>query len=349
MGNLLAYSGIATKVKAMESHLITPEQYRNLAALDSVTEALDYLKQFPAYKEIFSGTDSSTMHRGDIEQLLTLSQYQDFAKLYRFSSLKQRKFLDLYFIHYEIAILKRCLRKSMGHELFQYDFSVFQEFFERHTSLNLAKLSTSKNLTEFTSNLSGTPYYNLVNRLNNQDNLSSFDYETSLDLFYFREIWKTAEKHLKKSERSTVKQCFGTKLDMLNLQWIYRAKHFYHMEPADIYSILIPIQFKLKKEDINRLAESASEEDFFRVLDSTYYGKISAADLSEKPDLERLSAAMLNRIYQITRQKEPYSIAALNSYLYFKEQEQYNIITIIESIRYGVPSGSILASIDNLS
>lgn len=50
MGNLLAYSGITTKVRAMQSHLITADQFRQMAALDSVSEAVDYLKRQPAYK-----------------------------------------------------------------------------------------------------------------------------------------------------------------------------------------------------------------------------------------------------------------------------------------------------------
>lgn len=43
-----------------------------------------------------------------------------------------------------------------------------------------------------------------------------------------------------------------------------------------------------------------------------------------------------DRIYLLTSRREPYSIAILNSYLYFKEREIERIITTLESIRYGV-------------
>ena len=95
--SLLTYSGITTKVRAMESRLFTEEQFREMAALEDVHSAADYLKQQPAYAGIFSGLDDSMLHRGNIERLLTLSLYRDFASLYRFGSLKQRRFLDLYF------------------------------------------------------------------------------------------------------------------------------------------------------------------------------------------------------------------------------------------------------------
>lgn len=42
---LLAYSGITTKVRAMESRLLTAEEFRQLAEQEDVRSAADYLKQ----------------------------------------------------------------------------------------------------------------------------------------------------------------------------------------------------------------------------------------------------------------------------------------------------------------
>ena len=47
--SLLTYSGITTKVRAMESRLFTEAQFREMAALEDVHSAADYLKQQPAY------------------------------------------------------------------------------------------------------------------------------------------------------------------------------------------------------------------------------------------------------------------------------------------------------------
>ena len=66
--SLLTYSGITTKVRAMESRLFTEEQFREMAALEDVHSAADYLKQQPAYAGIFSGLDDSMLHRGNIER-----------------------------------------------------------------------------------------------------------------------------------------------------------------------------------------------------------------------------------------------------------------------------------------
>ena len=38
MGNLLEYSGIVTKIRAMKAKLLTPKQFEEIAALGSVLE-----------------------------------------------------------------------------------------------------------------------------------------------------------------------------------------------------------------------------------------------------------------------------------------------------------------------
>ena len=115
MGNLLTYSGLTTKVRAMESRFFTERQYEELASLATVGDALEFIKSQPAYGEVLASADSST-HRSELEKLLLLSRYRDFEKLYRFAGPGPRKFLSLYFSGFEIALLKRCLRSIAGPE-----------------------------------------------------------------------------------------------------------------------------------------------------------------------------------------------------------------------------------------
>ena len=343
MGDLLSYSGIATKVRAMESHLITDSQFREMAALETVADAVEYLRRLTAYEGLFTNLEGVDLHRGAIEQRLILSLYQDFAKLYRFANLTQRKFLDLYFMHFEIDILKKCFRNSMGRNRLDIDLSIFQDFFEKHSRLDLIKLSASGDLHEFITNLEGSPYYDLLTHLDDKDQPALFDYEVHLDLLYFRTIWKVMGKHLARNEQELLTRCFGSKLDLLNVQWIYRSKKYYHLQPADIYSLLIPINYHLNKEQITKMAEAATLEEFYSVLRTTFYGRKSDLEIADMPDLEHLTQEILDKIYRSTSRQNPYSIATLNSYLYLKEEEIQKIITLIESIRYSVSPDEIIS------
>lgn len=49
MGNVMAYSGITTKVRAMSAKLLAAEDYDTIAGLGTVTEAIEYLKDKTAY------------------------------------------------------------------------------------------------------------------------------------------------------------------------------------------------------------------------------------------------------------------------------------------------------------
>lgn len=340
---LLTYSGIATKIRAMESRLFSPRQFQEMAALEDVRSAADYLKQQPAYTAIFSGLDDTLLHRGHIEHLLAYSEYQDFARLYRFSSLSQRRFLDLYFMHYEITIIKQVLHNVLGGMRQPMDLSDFQAFFDQHSSIDLVKLAQARNADEFIAGLEGSAYYSLVQSLSAEKPLSLSGYEIRLDLLYFKTMWKVTDQVLGGKEREIIKHCFGCRLDLLNIQWIYRSIKYYRLPAADIYSLLIPVRYKLSADQIRMMAEADSLEVFFSVLNSTYYGRIPEDEWNQQPDLEKLYHQTLNQIYSNAGRRHPYTIAVLDSYLYAKELEIRKIIATIEGIRYGLPPDEIIA------
>ena len=109
MGHLLEYSGIVTKTRAMESRLLSPGQFQELASLHT------------AYAETLESLEPTQLHRGNIEKLLTQSLYRDYTKLYRFCGQKQRKFMELRLKSYEIDLIDYCLRIVINHYKRQRD------------------------------------------------------------------------------------------------------------------------------------------------------------------------------------------------------------------------------------
>ena len=112
MGTLLSYSGLSTKIRAMQSKLMTEKQY--------------------GFKELWTDLDENSLHRGDIEKLLTHTIHQNFAKIYKFANPSQRTFMALYFKRYEIAVMKECLRRVFDKTREGLDLSLFKDFFDRH-------------------------------------------------------------------------------------------------------------------------------------------------------------------------------------------------------------------------
>ena len=111
--SLFRYSGLSTKVRAMSGKLLTQEDYQQLGSLSSVPEVIAFLKKKPSYAQLLEKEDERSLHRGRAEGLIMQSLFMDFSRLYRFSSLDQRRFLDGFFMRYEISCLNMIIRSIM--------------------------------------------------------------------------------------------------------------------------------------------------------------------------------------------------------------------------------------------
>lgn len=196
MGNLLSYSGIVTKIRAMQAKLLTDDHFQEIAELRNVAEVVSYLKKMPAYSEAFQAIDENTIHRGDVEKILIQSLYNDYSKLYRFSGMEHKKFLKLYLKRYEVDLINYCFRIVWNHYEEPFDLNHKKAFFDRYSDISIDKLITSKTVEELVDNLHGTEYYMPLKTLQNTDGpVTLFDYDLALDLYYFTSVWKEKKKY----------------------------------------------------------------------------------------------------------------------------------------------------------
>lgn len=328
---LLSYSAIATKLRAMEKQLFTDNDYRQIASLESIPEFVEYLKRSKSYGAGFAGVDSDDLHRGQIEKLLSQDRYSDFARIYRFANVKQRKYMDLYFLRFEAAFLKSCFRMVFDNQPAHIELSGLKDFFAGHSDIDPDRLCTSSTLGELVENLKGSKYYAPLSRLSGIDRPTLFDYETQLDLFYFTTVWKNKDKCLKGRDLEIITRIYGTRIDMVNLQWIYRTKKYHKLPPGRIYSFILPFNYKLKRPQLTALVEAADAEEFTAVYKTTCYGEY---DFNDGVSLEDIHRHIQLELARTTARKDPYSIAAISSYLYKKEIEIRRLISALECIRY---------------
>lgn len=332
MSLLLTYSGLTTKVRAMSRNLITPEEYEQIASLHSVREVIGFLQNHPAYSKSFALVDTQNLHRADLEKILRVSEYQSFAKLYNFSSLKGRRYLEYYFIRYDVYFLKMMIRELMNSNSISLDIHSFIMYYERFSDINLRKLVLCTNVDEFIEALNGSRFYQVLKKVRSIDNTTLFDYELSLDLFMFTYMWDNCRKYLKGKDLEVFTQTYGTTIDMLNISWIFRSKKFYKLSTAQLYSVLLPVNYKLRKSHLKSLVEAESVQTMIDVLSTTVYGKY--LKLIEGGSLESLYRVVLDRVHQLAGRNLPYTLATVNLYLYLKHKEIGQLITLTECIRY---------------
>jgi V/A-type H+-transporting ATPase subunit C len=339
--SLFRYSGLSTKVKAMRGRLLSQEQFREMSDLHSVPEVLSYLKKIPSYEKALGDRDETHLHRGAAEALVKQSLYYDFGKLYRFADLEQRVFLDDYFMRHEVIFLKNVLRYLLDsqEDLAEIDLSAYRAVFERHSLMDPHVLMGAESVEGLIGLLQDTPYGKALAMVNKAGGANLFDYEAALDMLFFKQLWQDVKKHLKKQDLMVIQRSAGLEADTLNMQWINRAKKYYHMAPADIYAFLIPIHYRLSTGQVKQLVEAESIKEFMDVLEDTGYGRfLEEADNSQ---LEKICGRLMDKVHQLNMRTAAYSVACLDTYLYEKEQEVNKVIKVIECVRYGLPADRI--------
>lgn len=334
MNNLTSYSGITTKIRAMEGRLLKEDNYKELASMNTIPEAVSYLKKHPSYSAIFSDLNETDLHRGQVEKYIFRSMQTDFKKLYRFANLNQRKFLIFYFKRYEISTLKKFLRIIFNENDVSKDFHTTRQFFQNHSKIQIEKVSKSLTISELVASLKGTDYYDVFSKLNSLASPTLFDYELALDHYFFQNFWRYKEKILKGKELNNITKIYGHKIDLLNIQWIYRSKKYYKLSNSELYAMLISVNYKLTKEDFIKLVESSNLDEFTLALDSTYYGK--KYHLIGEQSIGQVYREVMDYLNTSVMKKNPYSISIIDSYLYLKDREIDKLTTILECVRYGL-------------
>ena len=346
MGGVLSYSGLSTKIRAMQSRLTTMEQFEEILQLPNGIQVAAYLKRTPEYAPKWDALDENSLHRGQIEKLLKKSIFQNFSRIYHFANPQQRRFLDLYSKRYEIRVLKEVMTNIFDHRSTDpVDVSPYSDFFRLHSRIDVNRITTCSTMEELISCLKGNEFYIPLSKIQEHENALLFDYGMALDLYYFSQIWNVRKKLFKGQDLDEITRTYGQKFDMPNLQFIQRSKRYFSMDPASIYALLIPMNYKLKKEEITALVEASSYEEARRIFKNTYYGsryeQVSAANLEE----------FYNHVHRTILEKQahqnPYSVAVIYSYLYHKEHEVNRLTIAIECVRYGVNHDEAMRYIRN--
>ena len=79
--------------------------------------------------------------------------------------------------------------------------SMFRDFFERHSALDLITLSQSQSMEEFIGNLEGVAYYGPLYQMLQNGRVTLPACETALDMLYFRSMWKIRTSTCQRTSR----------------------------------------------------------------------------------------------------------------------------------------------------
>lgn len=340
------YSAIASKLKAMHGSGLKKDDLESLTQKGSVREICAYLKGTEAYRDVLSDLDEVNAHRGEIEMCLNRSFMQEYERLYSFMDQDKRTILRFWFTRREINLLTAGLRHIFTHERIAGDImqQVSTQFFATHSGIDIEALTAAKTLSEVADACKGTPYFELLKRA---DEASSdyFSIAMMLDGYYYRSLWKAKDKYLDKSEKGYFEELMGSIIDMLNIMWIYRGKKYFNFDSELIYTYLLPVRYRLSKEQTTEMAKADEPEKVIAAIADTKYAKLFAYR-EQGYFIEEIYHRMVFEESRRIFRDYPKTMAAVFAYLHLKEYEINAITMIIEGVRYQYEPDAIRRHID---
>ena len=326
MDKMSLHSAVSTKAMTMMGRLLHSGDYEELLKQSSFEGVISYLVKNTAYSDVLP---AETRDIESFEKVLSDYLLDSIEKLYHYYNVTYKKYFRILFKRYEIENLKLVLRyiarKEDTDELAgHFIYPVFLK------GIDYGRISGINDIGSLIVALRGTSYHDILRPFVGED-LSEmlFHMEMSLDKVYFREL-KNISVSLESFDRKVHEELLGFNSDILNLQWIYRAKKFHDLSREEILNYSLESGLRYKYEELKKLAYMNLQdvEDFIRK--SRYLELLSRGDVFTMLSMEKM-------MYKETDKLKKYgknSIGTSLSYIHKLEFEIRDLFTIVEGIKY---------------
>lgn len=332
---ILQYSAVITKMRAMYTGILKRSDYEKLMSMTRVGDVVRRLKESRGYGTALEDVSDTSVHRNILESAFDNALIEDANKLKHMLGNDGKRMLTVLMSRIEIMMLKRILRAiytgiPAPSRAFYRLYA--PKTYSSNKHLDPYKCIRAKDFHQLIDVLRGSGYDKVLEPYVMGEITSTFDMEEALDEYYFKVVLESAEKYLTKEDYNITKNFFGTEADIQNIIWIYRYKKYYDFTEEEILGHILPDRRKLRKEQIRSLS-AAGVDDFQSAVSETRYRWLFAGD---DVQWESEAADYLCKMYMSQIRHNKYSFAAIVAYLFLKEIDIQNIITIVEGVRYGM-------------
>lgn len=330
------YGALNTKLSVLKRKMLNVGDYEILIEKNSIKDMINVLKEKELYFEILKDLSVEDVHRGEFETRL---RAQALKKMKEFKSYLPRRPLEFYntmFMRYEVEDLKLILRTiSRGDEIGEIQDKLLEL---GHKNIDYRKLEQSPNVEVFVETLKDTIYYYPLRSLTQEDmEAREFHMEMNLENVYFRELYKAA-KSLGGIDRDIILDLLGTNIDLINLQFVYRAKKYYNISPEETLNYSIPGGKTLKYLMLKDLIYAPDVRAFLDKISKNRKYRTLFEDVGSDMDIDIRMSRQMNQMFHKYERQYPFTISGLIYFIHRLEYEIKDITTITESIRYKVES-----------
>lgn len=329
-----ASNAVLSKARAMYGKRMKERHYNELLMCKNVTEVAVYLKNKTSYASVLQSIDENDVHRGKLEETLRQQLFYDFARLGSYDLSVGEKFFIYLISRAEVERIMHSLMFFKSKKSGSYHYPL-PKIFERHTKIDLKKLSNIKDYEDFLNAIRNSPYYKVLFNFkpNYNEIVDLTKIETKLYTYIHKIIFDMIEKNLRGKDRFQMNDLFNSYIDLSNLVRISRMKWNYNLSQEYIFASVLPFG-NLKKQQIQNFINAKDRGQMIKEMVGTRLGRRWIGSAKHIDDKLPKSMRFKKCTHYIRFSNCPPVV--LMSYIFLKEIEILNITNIIEGIRYNL-------------
>ncbi len=326
------YEALATKAKAIYGRRIGRQDLERIAAMRSVGDVLDQLRQLPGWSRAAEHLpQDALLTRATLESALREQIRQEYLSLLAFVPQKDRQIMEFPIVRAVMDEILAALRHL--HASIYKEVEPLPPAFMSHTKVNvqaLRRCTTYDGLVEATQ---GCIYHDALERLRSPDGALP-DYgvtEALLGGVYYRYLQGIIRRKYEGEVRRTLEKSVGSQVDMLNLMHILRMKRYFPQED-NYLPVLLPYHYKLKPQMIHAMCAAPNAEAVLELAQQTPYGSIFGKDSGEA--INHLYTATLYRTSRHQLMMGKPSIYSAVALMNLREIELKAVVSAVEAAKY---------------
>lgn len=333
----MAFYAVNTKIVTKKGRILDSKDWNKFIESTSLEQLSDLLKNNVEFGKAFSEEDLSESERVNLETALSKFRKIEIENLLHYFSGDYKEFLKTFLMEEEIndlSLILRMLSRGESLEGIKERF-VHSDLF---TTLDFDDLISLKNIEQLTKKLKGTVYYNGLRNLTSEDALKrDFHIEMKLYVVLYKTLFEAAEK-LDKEDMKAAKEIIGLKIDLLNIQWIFRALKYYSISPEEIFIYSLEGGRKIDYDKLRNLCYSKSLDEFKKLVKS-YIEYDIFKDLNDA-EID-INVVINSYMFNYLKNKSYHNIGTAISFIYLLDIIINDITSITEGIQYNVPKDKI--------
>jgi V/A-type H+-transporting ATPase subunit C len=333
------YAAISTRVRAMYSDLLTPQDMLRLSDAPDFPSLVSALKNTPYGKYLSGLKDNELTPRRVILQIRNRLA-ASYSSVVQQAPEQTRPLVKQLFRYFEVGNLKAVLRSIQTVSSWNADVPAWDRVrevlfpFGSFSTIPAQAMVESGSIASAVDLLRGSPYESTMSfamkRFSAEQNL--FPLEVALDLDYWRRLWGEV-KNLKGKDREMGGKLIGSLLDLNNLMWVIRYKIYHNLSEEELINYTLPFGYRVRDEDVRAIAAGA---DIASVVSRIYPNIPDVNALLERPQaglpkLEHLLKQQVMRQCVSTFIGDPFHIGLPLAYLLLSDFEIQDLVVLIEA------------------